>query len=156
MNIAEIWKIEDVTNFITALHEHVCDKCWANGDEANLDALTEAERTLYITTVLEAEVNNGGFDQYFFNSSGNSANEAAEEFRKIGAFRIAEICEKAVSVFGGKVPVDWEERQERLEELDEDMLEEVLGECDDAFYEYEDDLDALRYAYVMKHREQFD
>lgn len=31
----------------------------------------------------------------------------------------------------------------------------VLSECDDAFYNYEDDLEALNHEYLMKYREFF-
>ena len=34
-------------------------------------------------------------------------------------------------------------------------VEKLLSECDDAFYDYADDLNALNYAYVMKHKEFF-
>lgn len=152
MNIAEIWEIQDVTDFIIAMYEHVCDKCL---EGEGIGALTEPERVFFVVMALEGEVNNGGFSQYFYNSSGNFAGKAVKALNEIGAHRTAEICAKALSVFGGDVPTDWNERQERLDELDEEMLEETFEECDDAFYDYEDDLEALNYAYIMKHREQF-
>ena len=58
-----------------------------------------------------------------------------------------------LSVFGGTVPTDRDERQELLDRLDCDG---VLDECDDAFYNYEDDLEDLNYIYVMAHRSAFD
>ena len=117
-----------------------------------MEKLNEHERLFYITQTLEQEVNNGGFSQYFYNSSGNFANEVVDAFTRIGAHKTAEICKKAVAVFNGQVPVDRDERENLLESLD---CEDIFDECDNAFYDYEDDLEALNYAYVMKHRKFF-
>lgn len=117
-----------------------------------MEKLNEHERLFYITQTLEQEVNNGGFSQYFYNSSGNFANEMVDAFTRIGALKTAEICKKAVAVFNGQVPVDRDERENLLESLD---CEDIFDECDNAFYDYEDDLEALNYAYVMKHRKFF-
>ena len=117
-----------------------------------MEKLNEHERLFYITQTLEQEVNNGGFSQYFYNSSGNFANEVVDAFTRIGALKTAEICKKAVAVFNGQVPVDRDERENLLESLD---CEDIFDECDNAFYDYEDDLEALNYAYIMNHRKFF-
>lgn len=117
-----------------------------------MEKLNEHERLFYVTQTLEQEVNNGGFSQYFYNLSGNFANEMVDAFTQIGAHKTAEICKKAVAVFNGQVPEDREERQNLLESSD---CEEILEECDNAFYDYEDDLEALNYAYIMNHRKYF-
>lgn len=75
-----------------------------------------------------------------------------DSFTKIGALKTAEICKKAVSVFKGKVPVDREEREEVFDKIDS---EDILSECDDAFYDYEDDLEKLNYEYIIKYQEFF-
>ena len=60
---------------------------------------------------------------------------------------------KAVSIFDGKVPGDRDDRDDVISNNEE--FEASLDECDQAFFEYEEDLDALNYAYVMKNRELF-
>ena len=42
-----------------------------------------------------------------------------------------------------------------LDELESDELDEILEECDDAFFAYEDDLNELNYNFAMKNKEQF-
>ena len=140
----------DLTDFIIKQMHHLCDK--SNYGDA-IDKLNSHERVFFAAQLLEQEVNNGGFDQYFSNSSGNLANEIVAAFREIGAPKTAAICEKALSVFHGSVPTDWDVRQDLLEELD---CGDVWDECDDAFYEYEENLDALHYQYVLAHRDSFD
>jgi len=139
-----------INNFIIATLEAICEKC--KYGEA-MEMLNEHERVFYVTQILEQEVNNGGFSQFFFNSSGDLSNELVDAFTKIGALKTAKICKKALAVFNGKVPTDRDEREELLDSLD---CDDVLSECDDEFYEYEDSLDELNYAYVMKHRNSFE
>ncbi len=118
------------------------------------DLLNPYERTIFITQELEMEVNNGGFWQFFDNSSGQFANEIAEAFMKIGAHKTAEICKKAVAAFGHDIPVDWDERRTFLDSVP-DSVASVLEECDDAFFAYEEDLEFLNASYIKKHIEQF-
>ena len=148
----DIWKIKDQNKFIIALCDQTSQKC-QDGD--NMSALNAPERVFYITQLLEMEVNNGGFDQFFFNSSGNFSNEVVAAFTEIGAYRTAEICKKALTALGKAVPADRDERVKMLNAAASKKVEKLLSECDDAFYDYADDLNALNYAYVMKHKEFF-
>ena len=50
----------------------------------------------------------------------------------------------------------WEERRALLDKIVDDRVGELLEACDDAFYEYPDDLEALNVAYVRKNAEHFD
>ena len=86
-------------------------------------------------------------------ASWETTNELVDAFTKIGALKTAEICKKALAVFNGKVPTDRDEREELLDSLD---CDDVLSECDDEFYEYEDKLEELNYTYIMDHRSFFD
>lgn len=130
-------------------YEAICQKC--EYGEA-VEKLNPHERVLYLTQIVEEEINNGGFSQFFYNSCGDFANEIADAFIEIGALKTAKICQKAVAVFGNAVPVHREQRQALLENP---KFEKVFEKCDDAFYEYEDDLEALNAAYIQNHREFF-
>lgn len=153
--IEDIWQIEEKENFIAELNLYIAEKC-EYGD--NIEILNDEQRVLYITQALEEEVNNGGFSQFFFNSAGAFANELVASFEKIGAIKTAEICKKAISVFGAKVPTDRAEREDVIspdDEKEEERIEEFLNECDDAFFEYEDDLVELNYQFVINNKASF-
>ncbi len=147
-----IWSLTDTNVFVIAMVEHL-DKKTQYGE--NMSVLSEAERIFYITQSLEMEVNNGGFSQFFFNSSGNFSNELVGAFTAIGASATADICRKAIAAFGQEIPVDRSQRQDMLEQLESDAFDELLQECDDSFYAYEDDLNELNYNYVMKNKASF-
>ena len=151
-NIEHIWNLTDTNDFVVAMTEHLDNKTQYGED---MSALSEAERIFYITQTLEMEVNNGGFSQFFYNSSGNFSNELVEAFTAIGANTTAAICQKAISAFGRDIPVDRDEREEMLDELESDEIDEILEECDNAFCDYEDNLNELNYNFVMKNKEFF-
>ena len=70
----------------------------------------------------QSEVRNGGFRQFFGNSTGVLAPEAVEGFRAIGLPECAELLAEAMRYFGVPYPRERVERQTRLSEL--------TGECD--------------------------
>lgn len=154
-DIDEIWKMQDKTDFVVAMCGYIARKC---GYDDNMESLNDEERVFYVAQLLEMEVNNGGFAQFFFNSSGMFANELVASFEKIGAKKTAEICEKAISIYGDTVPLDREEREAVLlsdDEAEEERIEAVLSECDAAFYEYEDDLVELSYQFILNNKAAF-
>ena len=84
----------------------------------NFDQLGEVDRLLVTIWGIEAEVNNGGFDQYYFNGAGDQAFFAPDALAAIGAREMAEIARKANSVFGTTGPPrSRDDRQARLLEL---------------------------------------
>lgn len=117
-------------------------------------ALSGAERVFRAVWELEAEINNGGFDQYFFNSSGDLARAAIDGLRAIGANAMARIVADAVVAAKYDPEVTHDVRQAALDDLDEENLEK-LDEFDQAFYAYPDDLTVLLYEYVSKHEAEF-
>ena len=151
-NMDHIWGLTDTNDFVIAMMEHL-DKKTNYGDDTS--SLSEAERIFYITQTLEMEVNNGGFAQFFYNSSGQFSGELVSAFTAIGANATAEICQKAIDAFGCDIPTDRDEREEMLDEIESDEFDEILEECDSAFYDYEDDLNELNYNFVMENKEHF-
>ncbi|MBQ8556464.1 MAG: DMP19 family protein [Clostridia bacterium] len=152
MTLTEIWEISDVNGLIIALSDYVAEKC-AYGDA--MEALSAPERVFYITQSLEMEVNNGGFSQFFYNASGDFCGELISALTEIGALKTAEISRRALAAFGKELPTDRDERCEMLDELESDEIDAILEECDNAFYDYEDDLEALNHAYVLKNKASF-
>ena len=151
-NMERIWNLTDTNDFVVAMTEYLDNKTNYGED---MSVLSEAERIFYITQTLEMEVNNGGFSQFFYNSGGNFSNELVGAFTAIGANATAAICQKAISAFGCDIPVDRDEREDMLDELESDEIEEILEECDRAFFDYEDNLNDLNYNFVMKNKEFF-
>ena len=61
---------------------------------------------------LHLEVYNGGFWQYFFNSTGTSCPEAIEGYSAIGMPEVASIVERAALKVGDPYPLETDKRRE--------------------------------------------
>ena len=117
--------------------------------------MTEPQKLFNYNQDLEREVNNGGFSQYFLNSSGDNAHETVLSLKAIGANKTADLLQKAIDQFPSKiVSKNRDKRTEIVEEIEE-TVEEVWNDLDQKFYEYEDDLNTLNIEYVRKHKEFF-
>ncbi len=54
--------------------------------------------------------------------------------------------------------MDREKREELLtsdDEEEDEKIEALLNECDDEFFEYEDDLLELNYQFILKNKDSF-
>jgi uncharacterized protein DUF4375 len=104
---------------------------------------------------VESEVNNGGFSQYFLNSSCETAGFVVEAMKAIDAPRTAEICGRAIAAaFPEGLPADPEEISSAAESFP-DQTEEKLEELDNEFFGYPHNLTDLLFAYVSRHPEEF-
>lgn len=81
--------------------------------------LSEPQQVLFPVHWLDAEVCNGGFHQFFANSTGILAPEAVLGFPAIGLNDFAELTEEAMFFFGNPYPREREKREELLDLFDE-------------------------------------
>lgn len=119
--------------------------------EADLKSFSAAQRAAFAMVWLDGEVNNGGFDQFFFNSTGIVWKDALAGYRLFGLTRCAEIMKHALSKWGGTVPFDRAKRQTLL--LEQDSLE--FDEDDTNYYHLEEDIDEAIVNYAAAHPEEF-
>jgi hypothetical protein len=73
------------------------DKTMPNTRDA-VAALGEGFLTVYCTWIAEVEVGNGGFNQFFWNTSEQCASDLPRALRTIGALRAAEIAQAALLI----------------------------------------------------------
>lgn len=114
-----------------------------NGE--NFERLDEVDKILITIWGLEADVNNGGFDQYYFNGSGDLAFYASDALQAIGAHQMASIVASANQVFGPDGPSqDWRARQAQLFLVapNNTDMSSPWEQFDRAFYTYPDDIAA--------------
>jgi hypothetical protein len=119
------------------------DDAWTTWNElalADATKLDGQERQLHAFGWLRTELNNGGFDQLFFNSAGDLVPDAVLAARAAGAPDLADLVELAMSVLGSGYQTDREKRQELLLALTEED-EDQLSELDSRYYHLEETLD---------------
>ena len=150
--LAKVWELEDPFEILSAVRDRIDQK---SDFGARMDGLSPEEQVICICNLVEMEVNNGGFDQFLFNISGNYAHRAEECLRIVGADKTADICRKAFAAYGKPIPQDRAKRQRFMERMECDRITDILDECDGQFYEYPDDLEALYYQYILAHKDSF-
>ena len=79
--------------------------------------IPEIPRNLFAANWCVTEVCNGGFAQFFFNSTGVLGPEAAYAFEAIGLPLLKRTVLTAMAFFGDVYPRDRMERQDRLAEI---------------------------------------
>jgi hypothetical protein len=96
---------------------------------------------LYAAHWCQSEVCNGGFHQFFSNTTGLLAPEALEGFRAIGMTEWADILAEAMKHFGTPYPRDRDDRDEFLPMRRRRPHEEwdPFHQLDKRFYESTDD-----------------
>ncbi len=143
---------DDINKSIIELDNYICELCvW--GEE--MGKLNQQQKNFYYNQELEREINNGGFNQYFLNSSGNFAHQTINSLILIGADKTAAILQEAINQFPGKiVPEDKHKRQEIIEQIEE-SANEKWEELDQKFFEYVDNLNLLNIEYVRQNRGDF-
>jgi hypothetical protein len=123
------------------------------------DTLRHGEKLLWQINWLVWEVNNGGFDQYLTNSTGDYAQPTIGYLKEIRATKTCNILKKIAAIFpGGVVPDDREKRCSLLfawEEKSPSKAEAFFTKLNSAFYDGSENLTELTLAYVRKHREDF-
>jgi len=119
--------------------------------------LSEAEKLYWAVALLRNEINNGGFDQYFFNSSGSYYDYAEKGLVAVGAVQTLELLRQAKDIVFPTipVPVDTEVRRNLLPVVEPDSPNpewaRKLNELDHRFYGDSDNLTARLEAFAREH-----
>ncbi len=142
-------QLETETDIVLRIGEIIWKKT-EKGDDS-FSKLTEPEKVFIYVDMLEGQVNNGGFDQFFFNSSGDYTHEILSAYEKIKAYKTVALIATAIKAFPvSPVPKDTETRREIMQNLNEDTTK-VWDDLDDKFYEYEDNIAGLLIDYIKQH-----
>lgn len=112
------------------------------------------ERIILAIEALEREVNNGGYGQFFVNSSREYAPIIVDALRRIGCPITAEITQKALRIVQQTPMTDdeiengtWEENEER---------QDALAECDSLYFGRPENIEESLFAFIKANRARID
>ena len=124
----------------------------------DLSKLSYVHRVVLYVSNLQGEVNNGGFNQFYFNISGNYAHETHEALVFIGANKTADILKKANDLWPDQlVPRDRDKRFELLVDITkkDTNINERWNELSELIWLNEELVQKLMIDYVRKNKAQF-
>lgn len=136
----------------------VIDPVWWKGNiygtyeeyESSLSSFSHPQRLVFAVVWYESEVNNGGHDQFFTNSTGIVWKDAIEALKTIGASSRADILRQAADRIGGTPSFDREKRIDQVE-----SYEAEFDDLDDKFYDLDDDFYDKMESYIKENRTDF-
>lgn len=118
--------------------------------------LSPGLRAMYLTWIVEAEVNNGGFNQYYWNTEEKFASDAVTAFEYFGASEHAALMRDANVVHATEeAEMAKFKEQGSLEAFSESYEHTKLEPLDDRFFQLSENLSRLRIARIRQMPEQF-
>lgn len=114
--------------------------------------LSPEERVVVVVEALESEVNNGGFLQFFQNTSAEYALEAPESLEQIKCPQCARLAKQALALLTLPASPTADDIQTAAEQTDEDR-DEKLDHLDQEYYRTVGDLSLPLLAYIREHQD---
>ena len=96
LNINRLINSDDINGSISKIDDYICNLC-ESGDK--LELLSDPQKIFYYIQNFEREINNGGFKQFYYNSSGAFAHETIYSLKIVGAYKTANIVMRANDQF---------------------------------------------------------
>lgn len=111
---------------------------------------------VYSTWWVEAEVFNGGFNQYFWNSSGEFADVAIAGYEALGASDCARIVEMAIQTALKEMPeMEKFRKKGTLDAFSRSYEVSSLNKLDSEFYDCSQDMSEQRVKFIRRYSNEF-
>ncbi|MBJ7427977.1 MAG: DUF4375 domain-containing protein [Bacteroidia bacterium] len=117
----------------------------------------KSRQAIYMIWLLEAEVNNGGYNQFYFNSSGQFYKQLPDALKFVGANKFAELTTRANSIYEKENAKITKHQDGTIEGFSESYDNNPLNKFDDEFYELynKEDLQKIQVDFIRKHKTEF-
>jgi hypothetical protein len=131
------------------------DRIWDLEKENGYESLSIPQRYYSAVFMCDAEVCNGGFAQYFVNSSGDRWRDAVAGFEAMGSTERLRLVRSAISQFGPDGPsTDREIRQEQLSKLYR-RNDTCFEDLERQYFASNEVIDVIATRYVIAHPDDF-
>ena len=143
----ELLALEDdyrIDSIIVAFEEAVQQK-------AARQQISKEERYVLAIEALEREVNNGGYSQFFFNSSHEFIDVVEEALIAIGCPKTAAITHRAIASLGVSGELTGAKAEAAILAEDE-AIREALDDCDDQYYRSDEPVGNELFRWIKRNR----
>jgi hypothetical protein len=124
----------------------------ALGDKP-MTELSEPERVVLAIEAMEREVNNGGYHQFFINSSREYTGFLVRALELIDCPKTAAISADAIAVLQLPAVPDADAIERAALGLSEDGVDK-LGECDSRYFETGESIEESLFAYIERNQDE--
>ena len=141
-NVAAIADDEVQFAILDYVHAKMADH--SDKEAEFLATLPPGVRALYVVSGVEDEVNNGGFNQYYWNSTGKFADQAVAAFEYFSARAHAELMREANRIHAAEqAEIEKFKQQGTLQAFSDSYKVSKLGPLDERFYKLDENLSTL-------------
>ena len=117
----------------------------------------KSRQAIYMIWALEAEVNNGGYNQFYANSSGQFYKHIPDALRLVGANKFADLTERANKTFEMENDKIKKHQDGTIEGFSKSYDDNPLNDFDTEFYElYQiENLQQIQIDYIRNNKKEF-
>lgn len=117
----------------------------------------KSRQAIYIIWILESEVNNGGYNQFYINSSGKFYKYLPDALKLVGANKFSELTRRANDTFEKENPKITQHQDGTIEGFSKSYEDNPLNKLDDEFYELykTEKLNQIQVNFIRKHKAEF-
>ena len=117
----------------------------------------KSRQAIYMIWALEAEVNNGGYNQFYSNSSGQFYKHLSDALKLVGANKFADLTKRANETFEKENPKITQHQDGTLEGFSKSYDDNPLNKFDDEFYDLykTENLQQVQVDFIRKHKTEF-
>ena len=117
----------------------------------------KSRQAIYMIWLLEAEVNNGGYNQFYFNSSGQFYKYLPDALKLVGAIRFADLTTRANNIYTKENQKITQHQDASVEGFSKSYEDNPLNKFDDEFYALyrTEDLYNIQVKYIRKYKSEF-
>ncbi|WP_300599114.1 DUF4375 domain-containing protein [Niabella sp.] len=117
----------------------------------------KSRRAIYMIWLLEWEVNNGGYNQFYYNPSGQFRELLPDALKLVGASQFAALTQKANDIYQKENATITKYQDGSTEGFSKSYESNPLDVCDDAFYALykKENLPQIQMNYIRTHKQDF-
>ncbi|PAY19142.1 hypothetical protein CKO51_12300 [Rhodopirellula sp. SM50] len=131
------------------------DRTWQKEESGGWESLNREQQMYLAVFWLDAEVNNGGHSQYFFNSAGANWQLALDGLEAMGFKQRLEIFEGVLKLFGDQKPFrDRGKRQDQLASV-YTQHEGAFDKFDSQYYKAKESVEVFSTRFVIENADKF-
>jgi hypothetical protein len=146
-------------NLLQVVFDNLSEKQPANYEREYETVMTwnKSRQAIYMIWALEAEVNNGGYNQFYFNSSGHFYKHLPDALRLVGASKFADLTKRANETFEKENPKITQHQDGTLEGFSKSYDDNLLNKFDDEFYDLykTENLQQIQVDYIRNNKKEF-
>lgn len=144
---------------LPTVFDNLCEKLPKDYSKVTETVLnfSKARQAIYLIWLLEAEVNNGGYNQFYFNSSSQFVELVPDALKLVGAKQFLDLTIKANNIFRSQNGNSKGNKDISLEEFSKSYEDNPLNDLDTKFYDlYKiEDLQKLQIDFIRRNKIEF-